>query len=173
MYRQIATLLQKAVPPAPLFRHGFNLSPMYRSSGGRITYVSDDLHRVDVELPLTWRNRNYVGTMFGGSMLSATDPIYMVQLLNILGDGFVVWDKSVSLAFRRPAKSTLHARFEYLPDEVEHLRRMAHAQGSLDWEKPVELRDADETVIASGTKTIYVATKEHHRRRAARSRASG
>lgn len=141
---------------------------MYRSSGDRITFVSADLHRVDMELPLTWRNRNYVGTMFGGSMLSATDPIYMVQLLNILGDEFVVWDKSVSFAFRRPAKGTLYAHFEYLPDEIEHIRRAAHEQGSLDREKPVELRDADDTLVASGTKTIYIATKAHHGRRAAR-----
>ena len=29
----------------------------------------------------SWRTRNYVGTIFGGSMYSAVDPIYMVRRL--------------------------------------------------------------------------------------------
>jgi hypothetical protein len=31
--------------------------------------------------------------MFKGNVLSATDPIYMIQLLQILDDHYVVWDK--------------------------------------------------------------------------------
>jgi hypothetical protein len=36
-------------------------------------------------MPLSWRTRNYVGTIFGGSMNSAVDPIYMVILIRRLG----------------------------------------------------------------------------------------
>jgi hypothetical protein len=44
-------------------------------------------------MPLSWRTRNYVGTIFGGSMNSAVDPIYMVILIRRLGKDEVVWDK--------------------------------------------------------------------------------
>ena len=63
---------------------------MYRRSTGRITSVSDDLFMVKVKIPISYKNKNYVGAIFGGSMQAATDPIYMIQLLNILGDDYVV-----------------------------------------------------------------------------------
>jgi hypothetical protein len=36
---------------------------------------------VRVRIPLSWRTRNYVGTIFGGSMYGAVDPIYMLMPL--------------------------------------------------------------------------------------------
>ena len=172
MYRQISTALRRVLPQATLFKHGFNLSPMYRRSTGRVTHVSDDLHEVEVAIPLSWRNANYVGTMFGGSLLSASDPILMIQLLHILGDDYVVWDKAVEMRFRRPARSRVTARFAFTHDEVAAIRRSVEARGETDWEKQVELVDEDGTVVASGTKTLYVATKAHRRQKeAARQRA--
>ena len=172
MYRQVSNVLQRFTPASTLFKYGFNLAPMYRQSMGRVVDVSDDVHAATIEIPLTWRNRNFVGTMFGGSMLSATDPVYMIQLMYILGDEYVVWDKSVELRFRRPAKSTVNVRFEFTHDEVERIRLAAHQQGETDWEKPLELRDADGAIVATGTKTLYIATKAHYKaKRAARSAA--
>lgn len=168
MYRRIASLLERRVPKAALFKHGFNLSPMYRRTTARVARVSADLHEVEVRVPLSWRNANYVGTMFGGSMLAATDPIPMIQLLHILGDDYVVWDKAVEMRFRRPARSTVTARFAFSPEEVAALRAEVDARGETDLEKPVELTDASGAVVARGTKTLYVATKAHHRAKRAR-----
>ena len=63
-----------------LLRFGLNFFPAYRGSGARAIFVSDDWKEVHIKLPLNWRTRNYVGTIFGGSMYSAVDPIYMLQL---------------------------------------------------------------------------------------------
>jgi len=41
---------------------------------------------------------------FGGSIYGALDPIYMVQLINILGGKYVVWDKAATIKFIRPIK---------------------------------------------------------------------
>ena len=168
MYRQLTAVLRRVLPESALFKHGFNLSPMYRRSTGRVTHVSDDLHEVEVAIPLSWRNANYVGTMFGGSLLSATDPILMIQLLHILGDGYVVWDKAVEMRFRRPARSRVTARFVFTEDEVAAIRQAANAEGETDWAKPVELVDEDGEVVARGTKTLYVATKAFRREKDAR-----
>jgi|TARA_B110000967_G_C18846531_1_gene542280 acyl-CoA hydrolase len=59
---------------------------------------------VKVRIKLSYKNSNYVGSIFGGSLLSATDPILMVQLINILGNKHVVWDKAAAIKFKRPAK---------------------------------------------------------------------
>ena len=66
-------------------RRGFNFFPAYRRTGGRLTYLADDYHEIHVKLPLSWRTRNYVGTIFGGSMYGAIDPVYMIMLIKILG----------------------------------------------------------------------------------------
>ncbi|NNG27826.1 MAG: hypothetical protein HKM87_09895 [Ignavibacteriaceae bacterium] len=55
-------------------------------------FISVDLKEVYVKLGLKWITRNYVGSVFGGSIYEALDPIYMVQLLNILENKYVVWD---------------------------------------------------------------------------------
>ena len=34
---------------------------------------------VHVTIPLSLRTRNYVGTIFGGSMFSGTDPLFMLM----------------------------------------------------------------------------------------------
>lgn len=58
-----------------VMRWGFNLFPVFRRTGGRITYIASDLRQVRIELPLNWKTRNYVDTIFGGRMYGAVDPI--------------------------------------------------------------------------------------------------
>lgn len=164
MYRTIAKL-QRVIPRATLFKVGFNLSPMYRRSTGRVRYVSPDLRTVRIEIPLSWRNANYVGTMFGGSMLSATDPVLMVQLINILGSDYVVWDQSVEMRFRRPAKGRLFSTFEYGEEELEEIRASVRETGEMELVKSIELRDRSGELIASGSKVLYVADKEFRRQK--------
>ena len=94
-----------------LSRWGFNWFPAYRGTGARIAYVASDWREVRVRLPLNWRTRNYVGTIFGGSLYGAVDPIYMIQLIKALGPGYEVWDKAASIRFLRPGRSTLQATF--------------------------------------------------------------
>lgn len=90
---------------------GFNLFPAYWCTGARITYLADDFREVRVRLPLNWRTRNYVGTIFGGSMYAAVDPVYMIMLIHNLGPEYEVWDKAASIRFREPGRDTLRARF--------------------------------------------------------------
>ena len=143
-----------------LTRLGFNLFPAFRGTGGRFTYLADDWSEVRVEVPLSWRTRNYVGTIYGGSMYGAVDAIYMVMLIKRLGPGYVVWDKAASIRFRKPGRSTLHARF--LVDDAELAAVKAAAEGvkSVDRIYRVELVDADGVVCAEVEKTLYVAKKE-------------
>src|SRR2546422_8429965 len=61
-------------------------------------------------LPLSWRTRNYVGTIFGGSMYGAVDPVYMVMLIKLLGPGYTVWDKAAAIRFRRPGRDRKSTR---------------------------------------------------------------
>jgi len=61
-----------------LLRFGFNHFPAFRRTGARIIYIAADFREVLVKLPLNWKTRNNIGTMFGDSMSGAVDGIYMM-----------------------------------------------------------------------------------------------
>src|SRR5256712_4502696 len=142
-----------------LLRWGFNLFPAYWGTGGRITYIAPDWREVHVRVPLTWRTRNYVGTIFGGSLYGAVDPIYMVMLIKLLGAGYVVWDKAATIRFRRPGRATLFARFEIVPEALDAIRGELERTTKVDRVVQVDLKSVDGTVHASVEKTLHIARR--------------
>jgi len=138
----------------------FNLFPAYRGTGGRLVFIADDWSEVRIKLRLTWRTRNYVGTLFGGSLYGAVDPLYMVMLMHRLGPEYVVWDKSASIRFRRPGRGTLYATFRIDDEELDAIRAAVAAEGKLDRVYVVELVDAESVVHATVEKTIYIARRD-------------
>jgi acyl-coenzyme A thioesterase PaaI-like protein len=128
----------------------------YRGTGGRARYVAEDWSEVHLDLPLSRRTRNYVGTIFGGSMYSAVDPIYMVMLIRRLGKDFIVWDKSASIQFKKPGRETLHARFVVADEELAVIRAALVTQRSIDRTYLIELKDSSGTVCATVEKLIYI-----------------
>ena len=167
MYQKAFKILSRFFSQATLFKYGFNLSPMYRRSTGRVKTVSPDLKHVVITIPLSWKNANYVGSIFGGSLLSATDPIMMIQLLKILGDDYVVWDRSVNMQFKRPARERLFADFIFSDEELQKIKAATQENGEVNWEKQVELKNRAGDVFAIGTKTMYIATKVRYKQKQA------
>ena len=143
-----------------VFRWRFNLFPAYRGTGGRVTYVSDDYREVHVKIPLSWRTRNYVGTIYGGSMYGAVDPIYMLMLIFVLGPGYTVWDKAAKIRFRKPGKDALYAQFHLTEEETEEIKRLAESEKSIERVYNLELTDKNGVVHASIEKTLFIAKRE-------------
>lgn len=143
-----------------MYRWGFNLFPAYRGTGGRVLYIASDWREVKIKLPLNWRTRNYVGTIFGGSIYGAIDPFYMLMLMHILGPGYTVWDKAAAIRFKRPGKTTLFADFDLSSDEIDEIKRLADKSKSIDRIYRVELKDGNGVVHARIEKTVYIAKKK-------------
>ena len=130
-----------------------------------MTYVARDFRELKVRLPLTWRSRNAVGTIFGGSMYAAVDPMYMIMLMKCLGREYVVWDKAASIRFRKPGRSTLFATFRIDDAELDAIRDATASGTPIDRTYNVDLVDAEGAVHASVQKVIYVRrVSEAHRR---------
>lgn len=143
-----------------MFRLFFNVFPAYRGTGGRVIYIAEDWHEIRVKLPLSWRTRNYVGTIYGGSIYGAIDPIYMLMLMKILGDGYIVWDKAAKIRFRKPGRTALFADFHLSRDEIAAIRDSAETVRSIDRVYNVELKDRDGVVHAEIEKTLYISKKD-------------
>lgn len=142
-----------------LMRWGINLYPAYRGTGARITYIARDWREVRIKLPLSWRTRNYVGTIFGGSIYGAVDPFPMLMLIKVLGPDYLVWDKAASVRFHQPGRSTLHTTIELDEEETESIKADLARQPSVDRVYHVGLKDEDGVVCASVQKTIYIRRK--------------
>jgi acyl-coenzyme A thioesterase PaaI-like protein len=145
-----------------LWRLAFRLYPAYRGTGGRITHIEPDWSEVRVKLPLSWRTRNYVGTVYGGSMYGAVDPIYMLMLIKSLGDDYVVWDRAAEIEFKKPGEDTLYATCRLPEGELDLIRTELARDDvdSIDRVYTVDLVDDEGVVHATVEKTVYVGTDQ-------------
>lgn len=165
MYKTLTKLLKTFFTDAQIYKHGFNWSPMYRRSTGKIVSVSSDLFYVKVKIPISIKNRNYVGSIFGGSLFSATDPIYMIQLINILGDNYVVWDKEASIKYKRPAKESVFTEFIFNKEEIENIKKDVALNGETTLIKTPNIITGDGIIIAELIKSVYVADKDFYKKK--------
>lgn len=165
-YQKMAQLGQKFIPQHTLFKYGFNFSPMYRRSTAKIVSVSSNLKNISIKLPLNWKNRNYVNTIFGGSMFAAVDPIPMVQLMYLLGKNYVVWDKSANIQFKRPGNQNLYAVFTYTQEEVDFIKKSVENHNEVEIVKTTQLTNKrQDKVFCVVDKTIYIASKTYYKQK--------
>lgn len=141
------------------FRWAFNLWPCYRGTGARVTYIASDWREIRIRLPLSWRTRNYVGTIFGGSLYAAVDPFYMIMLMKNLGPDYVVWDKAATVRFRKPGRTPLHAVFHLDEAELEEIRRSLAEHPKVDRSYTLNLVDRNGTIHTIVDKTIHVSRR--------------
>ncbi len=140
-------------------RWKFNIFPAYRGSGARVVYIADNYREMRVKIPLNWRTKNYVGTIYGGSMYAGIDPIYMLMLIKTLGKNYIVWDKAAKIRFKRPGKETLFADFLLTEEELSEIKEILETEKSVDRIYTVELKDKNGKVNCLIEKTLYIAKK--------------
>ena len=149
----------KLARKARFLRWAMNFYPPYLGAGVRIQHIAGDFREVRVKMGLGWYNRNYVGTQFGGSLYSMTDPFFMLMVMENLGSDYIVWDKAASIDFIAPGKGPVYADFridEALLDEIRQ-----HTAGGDKYlpQLHVDVHDGDGTLVARVHKTLYVRLK--------------
>lgn len=148
---------------ARLVRMGFNLHPAFRSTGGRVVHVAPDLRHIRVRLPLTWKTKNIVGSLYGGSLFAITDGAHPAMLMAALGEDYIIWDKAASIRYRKPGYTTLYADFRVTPDEMVGIRSALAEQYEVDWTFQIDIKDADGVIHTVVERTVYIAEKNYYR----------
>lgn len=133
--------------------------PPYLGAGIRVR-VSDDLRTFETRMRLTFWNRNYVGTHFGGSLYTMCDPFFMLILVEALGRQYIVWDKAAAIRFRRPGKGTVRATFHIPQEKVDEIRAAADRDGKAEPVFQVDVLDEQGEVVAEVEKRLYVRRKD-------------
>ena len=137
-----------------------NLWPPFLGAGIRVKRFQTDWKAIDVEMKLRFWNTNYVGTHFGGSLYSMTDPFYMLMLIENLGRDYIVWDKSASIRFRKPGKGKVVVSFRLSDEQIEGIRQQLRTLEKIEPTFMVEVKDQNGDVVAEVQKVLHVRKKQ-------------
>lgn len=143
----------------------FNFWPCIWCTGGKVEFIAGDFKELHVSLKLNIRTRNRVGTVYGGSIYSSVDPYFMLLFMEVLGKGYVVWDKGASVKFVRPILNRVKCRFLITDELIEEVKLKTAESGEYVFELPLKYEDDGGKVYATFTKTIYVASKVFYKRK--------
>lgn len=151
---------------ARMVRLGFNFHPAFRGTGGRVVHVAKDLRHIRIRLALSWKTRNIVGSLYGGSLFAITDGAHPMMLMAALGDNYIVWDKAASIRYRKPGYTTLYGDFVLRKEEIAEIRAALLDMPELERTFLVELKDDQGTVHTIVERTVYIAEKNYYRQKA-------
>jgi acyl-coenzyme A thioesterase PaaI-like protein len=144
---------------ATAFRLGINLWPPFVGAGIHLTELAPDFRSATVRLRHGLLNRNYFGTHYGGSLFSMTDPFYALLLLHNLPRDYMVWDKAASIEFKVPGRGDVFARFILTDEQIADVIAKTADGGKYEPTWVVDIVDADEQVVATVAKTLYIRRK--------------
>ncbi len=131
----------------------------YVGAGVKLEKVSKDFRYAKVTMPLTFYNKNYLGTQFGGSLYSMVDPWYMLMLIKNLGKGYIIWDKGATIQFKKPGKGKVHAEFNLTQEIIDEIIANVEANTKMDKVFKVEIKDEAGTLICEVDKVVYIRRK--------------
>jgi hypothetical protein len=131
----------------------------FLGAGVRPVETSEDFRYIKVEMPLTFYNRNYMGTQFGGSLYSMVDPWYMLMLIKNLGKHYIVWDKAATIEFKKPGRGKVSAEFLLTQEKIDEIKKYVAENKKMDVHFEVLIYDEQKILIARVDKVIYVRSK--------------
>jgi hypothetical protein len=141
--------------------------PPLLGAGVKVARMDADFRAIDIEMRLTWRNRNVMGAHFGGSLYAMTDPFYMLILMENLGRAYIVWDKAATIRYKRPGTGTVRAEFRLSGETIAEIKRILETEPRYEPVFLIEVKNLEGKVVAEVEKTIYIARRDVHEARAA------
>ena len=136
-----------------------NMYPPYLGMAVSVRSFREDFTRFEVELRARWYNRNLFGTHFGGSLYSMSDPFFVFIITVNFGSGYIVWDKSATIDFLKPANGTILGIFEISKDRLEEIRAEVDELGKNTYHFEADLVDEAGQAVARVRKEVYVRSK--------------
>lgn len=128
-------------------------------AGVKLEKMTKDFRHAKVSMKLTFYNKNYMGTQFGGSLYAMVDPWYMLMLIKNLGKEYIVWDKAATINFKKPGRGTVYAEFNLTEDHLADIKKQLETVNKLDYVFKVEIKDDAGKLIADVDKVLYIRKK--------------
>lgn len=136
-----------------------NCWPPLWGAGIRVDTISEDYMTARAHMKLRWYNRNFVGTHYGGSLYSMSDPFYMLMLLHLLGPEYYVWDIGGKIDYLKPGKDKVIAEFKLTTEILERIKAKTQSGKKYVEAFPVDIVDTSGTIIAKIERQLYFKLK--------------
>jgi acyl-coenzyme A thioesterase PaaI-like protein len=163
----MANLFQAALLQNPgIVRFVMNRYAPLRGAGIRIVKIDADFKRVVVELPLTKKNRNIMGTAFGGSLYAMADPFFMLMLMRLLGKQHHVWDQQATIDFIAPGKGRVTGTYAISEEQLNSIIEQAKSGDKVLYTFHANIVHDDGSIVAKVSKVLYVKLKKEFRAQA-------
>lgn len=145
------------------FKVAMNLYPPYLFSRTKLLYVSEDFKQMKIKIKKSLLNRNLSGTIFGGTMFSASDPFFALMYWQNFAKQYdmnvQVWLKSAKIKYIKPATKDIYIDFELKQEEIEAAKKDIAEKGKHNKEHIVELKNKQGELYAIVNINTYVGLK--------------
>ena len=114
---------------------------------------------VDVKIAKSVLNKNYNGSIFGGTIYAATDPFYALlfdQLLQREGFKVRVWLKSASIQYLKPGRGHLFFTIIITDDMLNEAIEALNTSVKFVKAYPMEITNAAGELCATVMNEVYV-----------------
>ena len=142
-----------------VFRYVMNCWPPFWGTRVHIESISSDWRHLRTRMKLSFRNKNYVGTHFGGGLFVMTDAFYTVMFKNLLGADYLVWDKSANIEFLAPGRTTVYADFNISDEMLSQIHTQTANGEKFEPTYRVDIVNTAQKLIARVDKTMYFRKK--------------
>ncbi|WP_276091542.1 DUF4442 domain-containing protein [Pedobacter sp. JY14-1] len=125
-----------------------------------VTRFHKGFRGVDVKIIRSIFNRNYNGSIFGGSIYAATDPFYAIlfdQLLQRKGYKTRVWLKSASIQYLKPGRGNLYFTIQITDEMIaDAVAALNDGHGKFVKAYPMEITNFSGQVCATVINEVYI-----------------
>lgn len=114
---------------------------------------------VDVKIYKSLFNKNYNGSIFGGTIYAATDPFFALlfdQLLQREGFKVRVWLKSASIQYLKPGRSALYFTVLITDEMLNEAIEALNTTGKFVRAYPMEIKNSDGEICATVMNEVYI-----------------
>lgn len=127
----------------------------------RIWVVSFDkgFKGVSVKVFKSFLNKNYNGSIFGGTIFAAADPFYPVlfdRILKAPGSKYRIWSKSSRIDFLKPALTSLSFHIIITDADIEQAIYALNTTGKYENAFPIEIYNTRNEVCAQLMNEVYI-----------------
>lgn len=126
----------------------------------RVRHISADWRRIDVDMRLGLLNRNYMGSHFGGSLFSMTDPFFWLIVQRAMGPEYVVSHKGGRIDFLMPGYGTVRAHFEVTDALLEEARGATMHGDRYTPELSTDILNEKNEVVARATQILHIKRRQ-------------
>ena len=114
---------------------------------------------VEVKINRSLLNRNYNGSIFGGTIFAAADPFYALlfdQRLQRKGFKTVVWLKSATIQYVKPGRTALFFRITLDEHDMSEVEATLAEHGKVVKTYPITMVDRNGDICAIMHNEVYI-----------------